>query len=153
MPNSAIISPCGKYRYELRRVWDESLPLVLFVCLNPSTADSQQDDQTFRVCIRYAKSWGYGGLLIANLFAYRDPDSSALQKTADPVGPENDDWLQKLQSEADLVICAWGNNGAYKNRDQEVLSFIKAPHCLVKLKSGRPGHPLFKRKDLKPTPL
>jgi hypothetical protein len=71
----------------------------------------------------------------------------------DPTGPENDIWLKKLISEAELVVCAWSNTGAFKNRDQTVLKFLKNPHCLAKLKSGRPGHPLYKRADLKPMPL
>jgi len=153
MKTSAIISPCQQYRYELRRVWDESKRLVMFVCLNPSTADAETEDNTSRVCINYAKRWDYGSLLIVNLFAYRSTDQSALYNVADPIGPENDDWLKKLQSEAALVVCAWSDTGAYKDRDKEVLTFLKAPHCLVKLKSGRPGHPLYKRADLKPIPL
>jgi hypothetical protein len=153
MKTSATISPCQQYRYELRRVWDESKPLVLFVCLNPSTADADLEDNTSRVCINYAKRWGYGGLLIGNLFAHRSKDQSALYTAPNPVGPENDDWLRKLQSEASLVVCAWSDTGAFKNRDREVLEFLKLPHCLVKLKSGRPGHPLYKRADLAPSRL
>jgi len=125
----------------------------MFVCLNPSTADAETEDNTSRVCINYAKRWDYGSLLIVNLFAYRSTDQSALYNVADPIGPENDDWLKKLQPEAALVVCAWSDTGAYKDRDKEVLTFLKAPHCLVKLKSGRPGHPLYKRADLKPIPL
>jgi hypothetical protein len=125
----------------------------MFVCLNPSTADSETEDNTSRVCINYAKRWGYGGLLIANLFAYRSIHPSDLCKVADPIGPKNDDWLKKLQCEAALIVCAWSDTGAYKSRDKEVLAFLKAPHCLVQLKSGRPGHPLYKRADLMPSLL
>ena len=153
MKTSATISPCQQYRYELRRVWDESEPLVLFVCLNPSIANAEIEDNTSRVCINYAKRWGYGGFLIGNLFAYRSKDQSALYKVSDPVGPENDVWLKKLQAEASLVVCAWSDTGAFKSRDKEVLAFLNLPHCLVKLKSGRPGHPLYKRADIKPSRL
>lgn len=125
----------------------------MFLCLNPSTADAEIEDNTSRVCINYARRWGYGGLLIGNLFAYRSTDQSALYKVEDPVGPENDKWLKELQSEAALVVCAWSDTGSYKDRDREVLGFLKDPHCLVKLKSGRPGHPLYKRADLKPIPM
>lgn len=90
---------------------------------------------------------------MGNLFAYRSTDQSALYTAADPVGPENDVWLKKLQTEAALVICAWSDSGAFRNRDKEVLSFLKAPHCLAKFKSGRPGHPLYKSSDLEPIPL
>lgn len=153
MKTSATISPCKQYRYELRRIWDESKPLVLFVCLNPSTADADTEDNTSRVCINYAKRWGYGGLLIGNSFAYRSTERSAIYQTTDPIGPENDAWLKKLQSEATLVVCAWSDTGGYKGRDMEVLSFLHNPYCLKKLNSGRPGHPLYKRADLIPIPL
>ncbi|QGM45579.1 DUF1643 domain-containing protein [Methylocystis heyeri] len=153
MKKSATISACGRYRYELRRVWDESKRFVLFVCLNPSTADADQDDNTSRVCIKYAERWGYGGLLIGNLFAYRSVDKSVIKKVNDPIGPENDEWLRKLQDEASLIVCAWGDDGGYRMRDESVLSFIKAPHYLVRLNSGRPGHPLYKSQDIKPSIL
>jgi len=149
---SAIISDCQQYRYELRRVWDNSKPLVLFIGLNPSTADAAKEDNTSRVCINYAKRWDYGGLLLANLFAYRSTKPSTLYTAADPVGPMNDIWLKKLQSEADLVVCAWGAIRRHQNRDKAVLSFLHEPHCLTKLKSGHPGHPLYKRSDLWPVP-
>jgi Uncharacterized protein conserved in bacteria len=74
-------------------------------------------------------------------------------KTAkDPIGPDNDKWLRKLQSEAAVVVCAWSATGSYLGRDNQVLSFIKAPHCLTKLKSGHPGHPLYKSAALQPIP-
>lgn len=153
MITSATLSPCQQYRYELHRVWDDTKPLVLFICLNPSTADADNEDNTSRVCINYAKRWGYGGLLIANLFAFRSTDPSGLYKVADPIGPDNDVWLKQLQTEASLVICAWSNMGGFKNRDKAVLNFLESPHCLVKLKSGRPGHPLYKRSDIKASRL
>lgn len=106
MKKSAAISVCKGYRYELRRVWDTSLPLVLFTGLNPSTVDAETDDNTSRVCINYAKRWGYGGLLLGNLFAYRSTDQPVLDDVADPSGLENDDWLKRLQAEAALVVCA-----------------------------------------------
>jgi len=149
MQKSAIISDCKKYRYELRRTWDPIKPRVLFICLNPSTADCELEDNTSRVCINYAKRWGYGGLVIANLFAFRSTDNSKLYLVNDPVGSENDKHIKRLSDEAVETICAWGNEGGYKDRDVKVLSYLKNPKCLVKLKSGRPGHPLYKSKNLK----
>lgn len=149
---SAKISDCQQYRYELRRVWDDEKPLVLFIGLNPSTADAELDDNTSRVCMNYAKRWGFGGLLLGNLFSFRSTDPSALSAVADPVGPDNDVWLKRLQAEANLVICAWSAAGGYRNRDEEVLGFLENPHCLTKLKSGYPGHPLYKSADLQPVP-
>lgn len=153
MKRSAVISRCTLYRYELRRVWDSSKPAVLIIGLNPSRADAFEEDNTSRVCINYAKRWGYGSLLLGNLFAYRTPDRSVVRAIADPIGAENDRYLLRLQAEAALVVCAWTDDGAFRNRDQEVLSFLRNPHCIAKLKSGRPGHPLYKRKVLCPIPL
>jgi hypothetical protein len=153
MEASAELSRCGCYRYALRRCWDPSAPLVLFIGLNPSTADATVDDPTSRVCMGYARRWGYGGLLIGNLFALRSTDPAGLRVVRDPVGPRNDARLRGLQEAAALVVCAWGEGGAYRARDQEVLARLRAPHCLSRLRSGRPGHPLYKRADLEPVPL
>jgi hypothetical protein len=101
----------------------------------------------------YARTWGFGTLLIGNLFAYRSRDPGALKKEADPVGPRNDMHLKRLQSKASLVICAWGDAGALRDQDRHVLDLIAKPHCLVRLQSGRPGHPLYKRASLHAVPL
>lgn len=153
MKRSAVISDCTQYRYELRRIWEESAPLVLFIGLNPSWADASIEDNTSRTCIKYAKYWGFGGLLLANLFAFRSTYQSGLYKASEPVGPNNDTWIEHLQSQADLVVCAWGNSGTYKNRDKKVIPLLRAPHCLIKLKNGQPGHPLYKSSQLKPIPM
>lgn len=156
MIKSAVVSECGNYRYELRRVWDESLPPLLFIALNPSTGDfSVKDNSTVRVCMNFARRWGYGGMLLANLFAYSSTDKSALFKVKDPVGPRNDSYIRQLSKEAALTVCAWSDTGGYMERDIKVLKMLKDPHphCLVKLKSGRPGHPLYKRRELTPTLL
>lgn len=71
MIKDAILSEDRKYRYILSRTWDETKPTVLFIGLNPSTADEKTDDPTIRKCINYAKCWGYGKILMANLFAFR----------------------------------------------------------------------------------
>ena len=153
MEKSAVISECGLYRYELRRTWDSEKDWVLFICLNPSTADHEAEDNTSRVCINYAKRWGYGGLVIANLFAYRSTDPSELYKVSDPVGKDNDKYLKRLSCDASDTVCAWSDDGGYLDRDLAVLPLLRSPKCLVMLKSGRPGHPLYKNKELKPIPL
>lgn len=86
MVKEALLSEDRKYRYILSRTWDEAKPAVLFIGLNPSTADEKSDDSTIRKCINYAKCWGYGKILMANLFAFRSTDPSILIHAADPVG-------------------------------------------------------------------
>lgn len=64
----AEFSECRKYRYVLWRRWDWKGygNQVMFIGLNPSTADETEDDPTIRRCIRFAKDWGYSGLLMMN---------------------------------------------------------------------------------------
>ena len=61
--NGAVFSPCGRYRYQLWRVWDPGRPLgcVMFLMLNPSTATDAEDDPTIRRCSGYARSWATAG--------------------------------------------------------------------------------------------
>ena len=143
MKRSARFSPCRKYRYVLRRVWDDGKPSVLFVGLNPSTADERLDDPTIRRCIGFARDWGYGSLVMANLFAYCSTDPAALARVDDPVGPRNNWWLSRLRREVDLVVVAWGSNGILLNRQNEVLRVLPAPKCLGLTKHGQPKHPLY----------
>lgn len=89
MKKGAIISDCQQYRYALWRIWDETKPFVMFIMLNPSKADAETDDNTVRRCIGFAKSWGYGGIYICNLFAYRSTDPKVLLKVDNPFGDQN----------------------------------------------------------------
>ncbi|PCJ85802.1 MAG: hypothetical protein COA54_10425 [Thiotrichaceae bacterium] len=149
MKKDAVISSDEKYRYALWRTWDSNLPRLMFVCLNPSTADAAKDDPTLRRCIGFAREWGFGSVCIGNLFAYRTPNPSDLKGTTNPVGNKNDLWLSKLFSESDTVIAAWGNNGSYLSRDKEVMSSLKELYCLSKTKSNAPKHPLYVRASQK----
>jgi hypothetical protein len=150
MIKSATLSDCRTYRYSLSRTWDNSKAYVLFIGLNPSTADENKDDPTIRRCIDYAKSWGFGGLKMVNLFAYRATLPSDLKKADFPIGVDNDKHIKELSSSASITIVAWSNDGSYLNRDKEVLELIKNPMCLNINKSGQPSHPLYQKKDLKP---
>ena len=85
----ASMSQCGLYRYTLWRVWDESKPACVFVGLNPSTADASEDDATIRRCVRFAKDWDCGELLMLNLFAFRATRPKDMLAACDPVGEEN----------------------------------------------------------------
>ena len=92
LKNTAKLSECRKYRFALWRTWDDSKPYVMFVGLNPSTADETTDDPTLTRCINYAKSWGFGGVCMANIFAYRATEPSDMKAATDPIGSENNDW-------------------------------------------------------------
>jgi hypothetical protein len=118
--HDAVFSDDGLYRYELRRTWGDGPP-VLWLMLNPSTADAVEDDPTVRRCMRFARAWErYGGIIVCNLFALRSTDPAGLQKVDDPVGPDNDKHIDGCAQEAGLVVCAWGNHGYYKGRAMDV---------------------------------
>lgn len=153
MDKAAEISPCGRYRYTLARIWDPSLPWVAFIGLNPSTADAVEDDPTLNRCIQYAKAWGYGGVRMVNLFAFRATSPDDMRAAADPVGPDNDLALQSVCEDAGLVVAAWGNYGSFHNRSQQVRAILNGLHCLKVNKSGEPAHPLYQRKSALPEPL
>ncbi len=150
MRNTAILSECRKYRFALWRTWDDSKPYVMFVGLNPSTADENTDDPTLTRCINYAKSWGFGGVCMANLFAYRATEPKDMKAAKNPIGYDNNEWLKKLSKEAGLVVAAWGNDGSYQGRSEQVKQLLPNIHCLKINKSGEPAHPLYQKSNLKP---
>ncbi len=144
---SAEFSPDRIYRYALYRIWDETKPRVMFIGLNPSTADESIDDPTIRRCKRFAADWGYGGLIMANLFALRATDPRIMKEHSDPIGPDNNYWLEKLGRESEIIVAAWGNHGGHLNRDRVVVGFMPSMKCLGITKKGRPRHPLYVRAD------
>lgn len=145
----AIFSEKREYRYVLWRIWDTKKPMVNIIGLNPSTADELNDDPTMRRCASFAKSWGYGGYYMTNLFAYRTAYPTELFKVNDPIGNDNDKWIIEIASRVDKVILAWGVNGTFKNRDSEVYELVKSKSFYIGLtKEGHPKHPLYLKSDL-----
>ncbi len=110
-----------------------------------------QDDPTIGRCISFAKDWGFGSLLVGNLFAFRTPYPSELLRAEDPIGDENDLWLAKLSQTSDRTVAAWGNNGKYMGRGKAILPRLKNPHFLRLTKLGEPWHPLYLPRDTKPS--
>ena len=114
----AIISDCGKYRYELHREWDKSKKKVLFVMLNPSTADGLNNDLTTIRCINFAKKWGYGGIMIGNIYPFRAKRPRDLRKWLNggsdyafwKSGDDNRNHVYDMAQKADMIVCAWGCN-------------------------------------------
>lgn len=137
----------GAYRYLLWRTLSTTeSATVLFVMLNPSTADGVSDDPTLRRCIGFARSWGLGRLEVCNLFAYRTPTPRALQTERDPVGPLNDSVLASVAKRADLTVVAWGVAGRLRQRDDYVTRTLlegRSLYCLGWTRTGAPRHPLY----------
>jgi hypothetical protein len=143
MKSSAIISPCGLYRYGLTRKWGDG-PRVCFVMVNPSTADAEQDDPTIRRCIGFAQREGGGSLEVVNLFALRATDPKALRKHPDPIGPGNNAALRTAFDRAGRIIAAWGAHGRLHARDVTVARMLgDKAMCLGVTARGDPRHPLY----------
>ena len=141
----AVFSQDRIHRYVLTREWDLQKPPVMVVALNPSTADEKRNDPTVRRCIGFAKGWGFGKLIMTNIFAFRATLPRDLFNSENPKGDMNDSWLKKLSKEAGKVVLAYGNHGKFLNRHDEILKIIKNPYCIKKSKTGMPMHPLYLR--------
>jgi hypothetical protein len=149
MKTMAEFSLCRRYRFALWRRRDTG-PRVLFVMLNPSTADETTDDPTIRRCIGFARAWGFGSLAVGNLFALRTPKPGDLRTCVVPIGAGNDDWLVRLNQESVLTVAAWGNHGCFLDRSSSVKSVLSDLHVLRLTKLGEPGHPLYMPRDVVP---
>ncbi|WNZ48461.1 DUF1643 domain-containing protein [Leptolyngbya boryana CZ1] len=150
--SDAIFSPCRRYRYVLWRRWanDWSSNYAMFVGLNPSTADETQDDPTIRRCIKFAKDWGYSGLCMTNLFAYRATNPKDMIASVDPIGSDNDKYLLEYSARARIVVAAWGNHGTHHDRHLDVKKMLPNLYCLRRTKRGMPWHPLYLPQTLHP---
>ena len=162
----AQFSPCRTWRYSLWRIWDDSeANYVAWIGLNPSKADEQQDDPTIRRVLDFSRRWGYGGVYMLNLFAFRATHPEVMMGAADPIGPENDRWILEYTEAAGCTIACWGNLGRFHNRDLHVAQIRRdSPHaktrtigenfrCLKVTEQGCPWHPLYVPKTAKHKPF
>jgi hypothetical protein len=125
-----------------------------FLMLNPSTADEVQLDPSCTRARVYAERWGFGGLIVTNLFAWRATDPDDMKSASDPVGRGNDVAIAAAAREAKLLICAWGNHGAHLGRSGRVVTLLRRAgidlHVLKMNAGGEPAHPLYLRGSLEP---
>ena len=135
---------------------------MLFIGLNPSLADSFRDDQTTRKLIGYINRWGYGELIVINLFAKIGKKPNLLKGSIDPIGYLNNTlityyllkWAESLHWD---LWLGWGSMGSYLNRDLKFMSllespwhirkefypFSRGPMAIGKNQKGAPRHPLY----------
>jgi hypothetical protein len=171
----AVFSYDRVYRYRLWQVWDQRLPRLLYVMLNPSTADEVQNDPTVERCYRRAVRLGYGAFEVVNIFALRSTDPNGLYRHNFPIGERekpqihpdgeaNNTAICNALAAAQAVICGWGEHGAHLGRGQEVLRLLRAEvqmrlrsglsaasiNALKINKSGEPQHPLYIGYDVQP---
>lgn len=141
------------YRYALWRSWNAKLPYANFLLLNPSTADSENDDPTIVRLMQRARMVGFGGICVTNCYAFRATKPVVLKKFAraggDPIGPENDACIVKWAKHAKAVIIGWGAHceEIVPGRGAAVLALLKAIpvsiHAIGFNGDGSPVHPLY----------
>jgi len=144
---SAIISPCGLYRYTLHRKLSDNAKAALFIMLNPSTADAQLDDPTIRRCMGFVLRENCGSLTVVNLYAFRATNPKDLLTCPDPIGPDNDrhiqEQLEHTREVGGIVVAAWGAFPMAVERARAVTSQFGPFQCLGVTKAGSPSHPLY----------
>lgn len=159
--STAAISPCGVYRYDLSRTWNRDKPVCLWIMVNPSTADAIEPDNTIKRCVGFARSWGYGGIVVGNLFAVRDKNVRVLLTHPDPVGPDNDAALVRLANSAGLTVAAWGSKTGHLGKLIAARAVVvrgmfadasRPLHYLRLGGDGQPAHPLMLPRSLTPQP-
>lgn len=153
----ARFTKSGDRRFLLTRRWveDPEAPYVLFVMLNPSTANDRIDDPTIRKCMNFARDWGVGAIRVVNLFDFVTPSPKALMAWAKANGEIARDeglYLDIIRDQsagAETTVCGWGTwGGWFPERVRAVYSRLDCPWALHITKDGHPGHPLYLPKDL-----
>lgn len=154
--SAAKFSPCHQYRYVLTRRWDDrDAGYCMFCMMNPSGADEKASDQTVSKCCRMAKRWGFSGIHVTNVCAYRATENKRLLSVADPVGPENIAIILETAKASDQIVIAHGNlpGKLQKYADAAVDALLKAGHDLYVLglsDNEVPVHPLARGKHFIP---
>lgn len=147
----ANLSDDRAYRYALWRhwSWEGHANCVMFIGLSPSTADETKNDTTISKCIGFAKRWGYGGLYMLNLYAFRAPHPEYLVAAVDPWGPGNLESFGYYRSRVGLIVACWGAmasryrpNLKWQSTIAMVLDEVATTVvCLGKTADGSPRHP------------
>lgn len=158
-----ILSDDRRHRYVWEYIWDETLPPLAMVALNPSTADEVDGDPTVDRMVTRGRSWGYGRFIMLNSAAWRSTDPKGIYGNPDAIGPENDAWIDRIVREVvqsgGLLLYGWGANlakalpGRARRIDQVVRAAGGQPHALCTTKAGDPGHPLYLSYALQPRPF
>ncbi len=155
----ATFSPCRSFRYHLWRNWNPARSPLLFVILNPSTADEVRSDRTISRCEAFARRFGRGGIEVVNLYAYRATDPRHLRDAGYLVGERNDATIfARASAHAGLpIVCGWGAHARNLRRAAAVVRLIRGagaiPHALAFTGDGIPRHPLMLKSDCTLVPL
>lgn len=148
----AEFSADRKNRYALWRIWNPKLPLVMFVGLNPSTANETDLDRTVTRVLAFSKNLGFGGFYMMNCFSFVSTDPDMLQLNDD--NTTNDTWLRKVGEKCERVIFSWGVFKIVREKERDVQLTNMFPDAMVLkyTKDGYPYHPLYVSAKTQPIP-
>ena len=149
--SSAVISPCGLFRYRLDRSVQEQGLVAAFFGVNGSTAGPIEEDQTTLKWRGFSLRNAFRRYIAGNPFAFRTKDVRKLAFAVDPVGPENARYLAEIIAEADVLIPCWGRRVKVPRQLrhhfdtlQEMLFASGKPVRIFGLTAdGDPKHPLM----------
>ena len=152
----AEVSACGQYRHSLTRRWvnPHGNLAIVFIGLNPSTADGELDDPTIRRCVDFANGLGGSRLTMINLFDFRATQPADMRKQNKPISEHNEEHVIRALINADIVVAAWGNGGRYRGAGLQMRKLahdkkVKLHHLGLTM-DAQPKHPLYLAKS---TPL
>ena len=146
-PTGAVFSDERRHRLYLWRRWNKDGPWVMFIGLNPSTADERLNDPTVRRCIGFAQRWGYGGMFMCNLFTLVSTNPAVVSAEPKPVELGTDLAMRVIRGRSKVAVAAWGNLvSKVRGGEGRVMRLVRdlAPlSCLGITKAGHPRHPLY----------
>ncbi len=143
IPKGAIFSEDRKYRYTLWRVWNLNKKPLMTIGLNPSVANESKDDPTITRLMSRAYKSGYGGLLMANLYAFVSTNPESLLNNGNAVGEFTDDYIREMVKLSECQLCGWGSFKPVVKRASIVYPMLTNPFCLGVNADGNPKHPLY----------
>lgn len=153
----ALFSEGRTHRFRLWIRWNHALPMFMFIGINPSTADEIRNDPTVERMERRARTTGYGGLYVGNVFAFRSTKPGGILTVDDPVGEGNDDHICRMAQDSAMVLCGWGKPASHMGRgvavEKMLRSLVTVAHKLHALEinaDGSPRHPLYVSYTTKP---
>jgi hypothetical protein len=146
--SGTVFSDDHKYRFSLWKIWNDNLPKILFIGLNPSNGNEENPDPTIIRVTSFAKEWGFGGFYLVNLFTYITSDPTKIYESVDPA-KLSDFYINKFSERCDKIVFAWGKFGQAKERAKKVIKMFPNAYVLYINNDGSPRHPLYVKSGTK----